>query len=137
MVKLNMSMHAMHLHHQYSEYELSRRLVIPYPVSNRFRPCLLAIQKIRPITYRTCTKVLGRSLLAVTVVYRCKFILDGFMRECRSGLPIVDNDDHAGCESPKACDCRYFKYRCCRRYFSHCWGCFYYRYLCCSERCCT
>ena len=47
----------------YSQHELYRLLVIPDLDTNRFRPCLLAIQKTRQITYRT--KILGRALLAV------------------------------------------------------------------------
>jgi hypothetical protein len=39
-----------------------RGSVIPYLETNRLRPRLLAIQKLRPIAYRA--KVLGRALLA-------------------------------------------------------------------------
>jgi hypothetical protein len=60
MVKINTSMHTVHLSDRYSEYELFRGSVVPYLETNRFRPHLLAIQKTRPITYRA--KVLGRAL---------------------------------------------------------------------------
>jgi hypothetical protein len=63
MVKINMSMHTVHLRDLYSEHELFRGSVVPYLETNRFRPCLLAIQKSCPITYRA--KVWGRALLAV------------------------------------------------------------------------
>jgi hypothetical protein len=62
MVKVNLSIHTIHLHYFFSEHELFRGSVIPYLETNRLRPRLLAIQKTRPIPYRT--KVLGRALLA-------------------------------------------------------------------------
>jgi hypothetical protein len=63
MMKVNMSIHTIHLQNQYSVHELFRESVIPYLVTNRLRPRLLAIQKALPIPYRA--KVLGRALLAV------------------------------------------------------------------------
>jgi hypothetical protein len=64
MVKVNTSIHTIHhLFHRYNEHELYRESVIPYLETNRLRPRLLAIQKTRPILYRT--KILGRALLAV------------------------------------------------------------------------
>jgi hypothetical protein len=63
MVKMNLSIHAIHLHLEYSQHEIFRESVIPYLETNRLRPRVRAIQKIRPITYRA--KVLGRALLAV------------------------------------------------------------------------
>jgi hypothetical protein len=48
---------------QYYEHRLFRESVIPFLETNRLRPCLLAIQKTLPHTYRA--KVLGRALLAV------------------------------------------------------------------------
>jgi hypothetical protein len=62
MMKMNMSIHTIHLRDRYSQHELFRESVIPYLVINRLRPHLLAIQKTRPIPYRV--KVLGRALLA-------------------------------------------------------------------------
>jgi hypothetical protein len=63
MLKVNMSIHTIHLHDLYSNHELYRESVIPYLETNWFRPRLLAIQKTRPIAYRA--KVLGRALLSV------------------------------------------------------------------------
>jgi hypothetical protein len=63
MLKVNTSIYTIHLDPHYNEHELFRRTIIPYLVTNRLRPRLLAIQKTRPIAYRT--KVLGRALLAV------------------------------------------------------------------------
>jgi hypothetical protein len=62
MLKENMSIHTIRLNYRYSQHELFRELAIPYLETNRFRPRLLAIQKTRPILYRT--KVLGRALVA-------------------------------------------------------------------------
>jgi hypothetical protein len=63
MLKVNMSIHTMHLDACYSQHELYRGSVIPYLETNRLRPRLLAIQQTRPIAYRA--NVLGRALLAV------------------------------------------------------------------------
>jgi hypothetical protein len=63
MLKVNMSIHTMHLPGEYSEHELFRRSVIPYLETNRLRPRVRAIQKTLPLAYRA--KVLGRALLAV------------------------------------------------------------------------
>jgi hypothetical protein len=62
MIKVNMSIHTMHFDSEHSQHELFRGTIIPYLETNRLRPRLLAIQKTRPIAYRT--KVLGRALLA-------------------------------------------------------------------------
>jgi hypothetical protein len=62
MIKLNTTIHTIHEHFCYEEHEMYQESVIPYLETNRFRPRLLAIQKTRPIVYRT--KVLGRALLA-------------------------------------------------------------------------
>jgi hypothetical protein len=62
MVKINLSIHTIHLLDCCTEHDLFRGSVIPYLETNRFRPRLLAIQKTRPITYRA--KVLGRALLS-------------------------------------------------------------------------
>jgi hypothetical protein len=62
MLKVNMSIHTIRLNPLYSQHELFRESVIPYLETNRFRPRLLAIQRTRPITYRS--KVLGRALLS-------------------------------------------------------------------------
>jgi hypothetical protein len=63
MVKVNMSIHTIHLHDQYSKHELFRGSVIPYLETNMFRLRVRAIQKTIPFAYRA--KVLGRALLAV------------------------------------------------------------------------
>jgi hypothetical protein len=112
MLKVNTSIHTIHLDGRYSQHELYRRLVIPYLDTNRLRPRLLVIQKTRPITYRV--KV-----------------------ECRSFLSVDDYDD----QSPNACYCcRYFQCCSCRRdcySYSCCfcnWGlCF----CCCRYSYCT
>jgi hypothetical protein len=62
MLKVNISIHTLHLNCYHNEYELFQRLVIPYLDTNWLRPHILAIQKTGPIAYRT--KVLGRALLA-------------------------------------------------------------------------
>jgi hypothetical protein len=62
MMKVNMSIHTIHLHDRLSHHELFRGSVIPYLKTNRFRPRVRAIQRIRPIQYRA--KVLGRALLS-------------------------------------------------------------------------
>jgi hypothetical protein len=58
MLKVNMSIHTIHLHDRYSEHELYRESIIPYLEKNRVR----AIQRTSPMTYRA--KVLGRALLS-------------------------------------------------------------------------
>jgi hypothetical protein len=63
MMKVNMSIHTIHLHDRLSHHELFLGSVIPYLETNRFRPRVRAIQQTRPIPYRA--KVLGRALLAV------------------------------------------------------------------------
>jgi hypothetical protein len=62
MMKMNVSIHTIHLQFLYSQHELFRGSVVPYLETNRLRPRVRAIQKTRPIIYRT--KVLGRALLA-------------------------------------------------------------------------
>jgi hypothetical protein len=62
MMKVNTSIHTIHLNPRYSEHELFRELIVPYLETNRLRPRLLAIQKTRPIAYRA--KILGRALLS-------------------------------------------------------------------------
>jgi chaperonin cofactor prefoldin len=62
MMKMNLSIHTIHLNHWHSKHELFRGSVIPYLETNRLRPRLLAIQKTRPIAYRA--KMLGRALLS-------------------------------------------------------------------------
>jgi hypothetical protein len=62
MMKMNMSIHTIHLSLLYSQHELFRGSVIPYLEMNRLRPHVRAIQKTRPIAYRA--KVLGRALLS-------------------------------------------------------------------------
>jgi hypothetical protein len=62
MLEVNISMHTIDLPDYYRQHEIFRESVMPYLETNRFRPCLLAIQKTRPIAYRT--GVLGRALLS-------------------------------------------------------------------------
>jgi hypothetical protein len=62
MLKVNMTIHTIHVDSCYSQHKLFRGTIIPYLETNRFRPHLLAIQKTRPIPYRA--KVLGRALFA-------------------------------------------------------------------------
>jgi hypothetical protein len=62
MMKVNTSIHTMHLDACYSQHELYCGSVIPYLETNRLRPRLLAIQQARPISYRA--KVFGQALLA-------------------------------------------------------------------------
>jgi hypothetical protein len=62
MVKMNTTIHTMHLDACYSQHELFRGSVSPYLETNRLRPRLLAIRRTLPITYRA--KVLGRALLS-------------------------------------------------------------------------
>jgi hypothetical protein len=62
MMKVNISIHTIHLNSRYSQQELFRTSVIPYLEANRFRPRVSAIQRTSPIAYRA--KVLGRALLA-------------------------------------------------------------------------
>jgi hypothetical protein len=63
MMKMNKSIHTIHLNPLFSDHELIRGSVIPYHETNRLRPRLLATQKTHPIAYRA--KLLGRALLAV------------------------------------------------------------------------
>jgi hypothetical protein len=63
MMKVNMTIHTLHLNRRYIQHESFRRSVIPYLETNRLRPRLLAIQKTLSQAYRA--KVLGRALLAV------------------------------------------------------------------------
>jgi hypothetical protein len=65
MMKVNMSIHTIHLDDYYYEHALFKESVIPYLETNRLRPRLVAIQKTLPHAYRA--KVLGRALLAVRI----------------------------------------------------------------------
>jgi hypothetical protein len=62
MLKVNNSMHTIHLDPLYTEHELFQQSVLHYLVTNRLRSRLLAIQKSRPMAYRA--RVLGRALLS-------------------------------------------------------------------------
>jgi hypothetical protein len=77
MVKANMTIHTIRPPNRYySEHELYRKSVVIYLETNQFRPRVHAIQKTRPIAYRT--KVLGRALLAVrTDANSCWMLLSG------------------------------------------------------------
>ena len=61
MMKINMSIHTIHLYDRISDHAFFRGSVIPYLATNRLRPRVRAIQTIRPIPYRV--GVLGRALL--------------------------------------------------------------------------
>jgi hypothetical protein len=45
MLKVNMSIHTIHVHEHYNQHEFFRRSVVPYLETNRLWPRLLAIQK--------------------------------------------------------------------------------------------
>jgi hypothetical protein len=62
MMKVSMSIHTLHLNLPCRQHDNFLESVIPYLATNRFRPCVRAIQKTRPIPYRA--KVLGRALLS-------------------------------------------------------------------------
>jgi hypothetical protein len=62
MMKMNMSIHTIHLHYLYLNHEYFLGSVIPYLATNRLRPRIRAIQTTRPIPYRE--GVLGRALPA-------------------------------------------------------------------------
>jgi hypothetical protein len=62
MLKVNTTIHTIHLDACYSQHELFRESVTPCLETNRHRPRLLVIQQTRPIAYRA--KVLGRALLS-------------------------------------------------------------------------
>jgi hypothetical protein len=66
MMKVNMSIHTIHLCSYFSQHELFRKSVILYLETNRSRPHLLAIQNTRPIAYRA--KVLGRALPQLVLI---------------------------------------------------------------------
>ena len=61
MLKVNMSIHTIPWDPNYCS-EIFPGSVVPHLETNKFRPRLLAIQKIRPFPHRV--KVLGRALLA-------------------------------------------------------------------------
>jgi hypothetical protein len=62
MMKMNQLIHTIRLLTSYIALDLFQGSVLPYLETNQLRPRLLAIQKTRPIPYRT--KVLGRALLS-------------------------------------------------------------------------
>jgi hypothetical protein len=62
MLKVNISIHTIHLPRCYSGHELIRESVTPYLTTNRLRLRVRAIQKARQMLYRA--KVLGRALLS-------------------------------------------------------------------------
>jgi hypothetical protein len=75
-MKMNMSIHTIHLDPRYGQHDIFRESVIPYFETNRFRLRVRAIQKTRPSAYRD--KVLGRALLAAsTDVNRFWMLLSG------------------------------------------------------------
>jgi hypothetical protein len=62
MLKVNTSIHTIHLESRYRQHELFHESVFPYLDTNRLRPRVTAIQKTLPSAYRA--KVLGRALLS-------------------------------------------------------------------------
>jgi hypothetical protein len=62
MMKMNRSIHTVHLSHYYSQHAIYVRSVIPYLETNRFRLRVRAIQTTHPIPFRA--KLLGRALLS-------------------------------------------------------------------------
>jgi hypothetical protein len=62
MMKVNTSIHTLHLDSRFSEHELHRESIVPYLATNRHRSHVRAIQKTRPFVYRA--KVLGQALFA-------------------------------------------------------------------------
>jgi hypothetical protein len=62
MMKVNKSIRTIHLLDRYAEHELYRESVIPFLKSNRLQQRVRAIQKTRPIAYRT--GLMGRALLS-------------------------------------------------------------------------
>jgi hypothetical protein len=75
-MKMSVSIHTIHWCRHYSKHELFRGSVIPYLETNRLRPRLLALQKIRPMPY--LVKVLGRALLSASIdVNRFWMLLSG------------------------------------------------------------
>jgi hypothetical protein len=62
MMKVNTSIRTINVNPCFEEHDMYRGSIIPYLETNRFRPRVLAIQKTRPIVYRT--QVVGRALLA-------------------------------------------------------------------------
>jgi hypothetical protein len=62
MIKVNTTIHTIHLNSYDSRHEIFRKSVIPYLETNRLRPRVRAIQKTRSILHRA--KVLGRALVS-------------------------------------------------------------------------
>jgi hypothetical protein len=62
-MRINVSIHTIHLHDHYLDHAFFEESVIPYLATNRLRPRVHAIQIARPTTYHA--GVLGRALLAV------------------------------------------------------------------------
>jgi hypothetical protein len=116
MMKMNMSINTIRLDYHYSKHEIYRESVIPYLETNWFRSRLLAIQKIRPITYRT--KVLGRALLSARSNANSFWIL-------LSGNAEVAFLSTTA-KTTLATDLPSYAYSFCYRYFKCC--CYYRRY---------
>jgi hypothetical protein len=73
MLKVNMSIHTIHLDSRYSQHELFRGSVIPHLETNKLRGRIRAIQRTLPITYRA--KVLGRALVSARAVVNSFWML--------------------------------------------------------------
>jgi hypothetical protein len=80
MLKVNMSIHTMPLADDYREHELFQGSVIPYLETNRLRPRVRAIQKNLP----DCVPCQGDGTSCSCCSYRCKQLLDAFIRESGS-----------------------------------------------------
>jgi hypothetical protein len=73
MMKVNISIHTIHLDTRYSQHEHFRQSVIPYLEMNQLRARVRAIQKSCPITLRA--KLLGRALLSARTDANCFWML--------------------------------------------------------------
>jgi hypothetical protein len=107
MVKVNMSIHTLHLNSCYSEHELYRESVIPYLETNRFRLRVRAIQRTRPIAYRA--KVLGRALLGV------RTNPNSFWMLLSGNAEVVALSSTTATTTPASRFCRRF-FKCCYRF---------------------
>jgi hypothetical protein len=91
-MKVNMSIHTIHLDPRFSQHELFRRSVPPYLKTNWFRSRVHTIQQTRQIPYRA--KVLGRALLSVRSDANCFWmLLSGNAEVAFSSTTTVGNDE--------------------------------------------
>jgi hypothetical protein len=134
MIKVNTSIHTIHLHSGYSEHELFRRSVLPHLETNRLRSRVRAIQKSRPNAYRA--KVLGRALLATrTNPNRMWMLLSGnpdlalpFMTAATTVSPNLPTPTTAAATSNLATVAATYCYRDSNHFYKWCLSC-----CCCSR----